>query len=141
MSDIMIAVDLSPFSEEVIRQGMALAQRMNASVTLFSVVEVGLGIALAETVADLPARIRETEESLAAFKNQHPGADINIVVATGNPKVVTLEIAHERNVSYLVVGTHGRTGLDHMLLGSTAESIIRHARIPVLVIPYNKADH
>ncbi|RAJ87337.1 nucleotide-binding universal stress UspA family protein [Chitinophaga dinghuensis] len=141
MSDIMIAVDLSPFSEEVIRQGVTLAQRMNASVTLFSVVEVGLGIALAETVADLPARIRETEESLAAFKNQHPGTDINVVVATGNPKVVTLEVAHERNAAYLVVGTQGRTGLDHMLLGSTAESIIRHARIPVLVIPYNKADH
>ncbi|MBV7533861.1 universal stress protein [Chitinophaga sp. sic0106] len=141
MSEIMIAVDLSPFSAEVISQGVALAQRMQTSVTLFSVVEVGLGMALPETVSDLPERIRETEAALADYKTQHPGADIKIVVATGNPKVVTLEQAHEGNTAILVVGTHGRTGIDHMLVGSTAESIIRHARIPVLVVPYNKADH
>ncbi|NIG56883.1 universal stress protein [Chitinophaga sp. Cy-1792] len=141
MSDIMIAVDLSAFSEEVINKGVTLAQKMQTSVTLLSVVEVGLGIALPETVAELPARIRDTEEQLAEFKNQYPGADIKIVVATGNPKMVTLEVAHENNASMLVVGTHGRTGLDHMLIGSTAEYIIRHARIPVLVVPYNKEDH
>ncbi|WP_143307593.1 universal stress protein [Chitinophaga vietnamensis] len=145
MADIMIAVDLSPFSENVVSNGVALAKKMQAPVVLFSVVEIGIGIALPDagpTVADdIPARMRETEERLTAFKNQYPDMDIRIVVTAGSAKNETLEQAHNGDTSYLVVGTHGRTGLDHMLMGSTAEYIIRHARIPVLVIPYNQAAH
>lgn len=146
MSDIMIAVDLSSFSETLIRTGLELANRMNASVTLFSVVEIGIGLGLPEGgpvfVDDLPARIREVEEILEGYKQNYPNNNnINIVVTTGNPKNETLVQAHDGHTSILVVGTHGRTGLDHMLLGSNAEYIIRHSRIPVLVVPYNQQEH
>jgi nucleotide-binding universal stress UspA family protein len=146
MSDIMIAVDLSSFSENLIRTGLELADKMNASVTLYSVVEIGIGIGLPEGgpvfTDDIPARVREVEERLEAYRQNYPDKiDISIIVGTGNPKNETLVQAHESNATILVVGTHGRTGLDHMLLGSNAEYIIRHARIPVLVVPYNREEH
>lgn len=146
MSDIMIAVDLSSFSENLIRTGLELADKMNASVTLFSVVEIGIGIGLPEGgpvfTDDIPARISEVTERLEAYRQNYPDKqNINIVVSTGNPKNETLEQAHNSHATMLVVGTHGRTGLDHMLLGSNAEYIIRHSRIPVLVVPYNQGEH
>lgn len=148
MSDVMIATDLSSFAETVIRTGLELADKMNASVILFSVVELGIGIGLPEGgpvfTDDIPSRIKEVEERLEAYKQLFPDKqhlNINILVAAGNPKNETLAVAHQNNATVLVVGTHGRTGLDHMLLGSTAEYIIRHSRIPVLVVPYNKSEH
>ncbi|PSL47235.1 nucleotide-binding universal stress UspA family protein [Chitinophaga niastensis] len=145
MSEIMIAVDLSGFSESLIRTGVELANKMNASVTLFSVIELGIGLGLPEGgpvyVDDIPARISEVEEILKTYKNSYPDTNINILVTSGNPKNATLEQAHAGNTAILVVGTHGRTGIDHMLVGSNAEYIIRHSRIPVLVVPYNQAAH
>ncbi|NSL90114.1 universal stress protein [Chitinophaga sp. Mgbs1] len=145
MSEIMIAVDLSPFSESVISTGVELAGQMNAVVTLFTVVEIGMGLGLPEAgpvfTDDIPARVREAEEILQTYKRKYPDASIGITVTTGNPKNETLDRAHNGSTSILVVGTHGRTGLNHMLVGSTAEYIIRHARIPVLVVPYNKEAH
>ncbi|MBO9728062.1 MAG: universal stress protein [Chitinophaga sp.] len=145
MSDIMIAVDLSSFSEHLISTGISLADKMNASVTLFSVVEIGIGLGLPEggpVFTDIPAQIKEVEERLEAYRQNYPDNDrIKILVSAGNPKHETLEQAHAGNTSMLVVGTHGRTGLDHMLLGSNAEYIIRHSRIPVLVVPYNQDKH
>lgn len=146
MSDIMIAVDLSSFSENLIRTGLELANKMKASVTLFSVVEIGIGLGLPEAgpvfTDDIPARIREVEERLEVYKQNYPdNNNIQILVTTGNTKNETLEQAHNGNTTMLVVGTHGRTGLDHMLLGSNAEYIIRHSRIPVLVVPYNQQEH
>lgn len=146
MSDIMIAVDLSSFSENLIRTGLELADKMNACVTLFSVVEIGIGIGLPEAgpvfTDDIPARINEVTERLEAYRQNYPDKQhINIVVTAGNPKNETLDQAHSSNATMLVVGTHGRTGLDHMLLGSNAEYIIRHSRIPVLVVPYNQEEH
>jgi len=145
MAEILIAVDLSPFSEQVINTGVELAEKMQASVTLFTVIEIGIGLGLPEAgpvfTDDIPGRIKEAEDILQSYKDKYPAANINIRVTTGNPKNETLDEAHNGESAILVVGTHGRTGLNHMLVGSTAEYIIRHARIPVLVVPYNKEEH
>ncbi|CAL1520424.1 universal stress protein [Chitinophaga sp. MM2321] len=145
MSEILIAVDLSSQSETLISTGVELARKMNAPVTLFSVVEIGIGIGLPEAgpvfTDDIPSRISEVEGILQQYKSRYPDADIKVLVATGNAKSEILDQTHAGETAMLVVGTHGRTGLNHMLVGSTAEYIIRHARIPVLVVPYNQEEH
>jgi universal stress protein A len=55
-------------------------------------------------------------------------------VTTGDPAEAILQIAQDRDVDLIVIGTHGRTGLQHMVLGSVAEKVVRHARCPVLVV-------
>jgi universal stress protein A len=54
-------------------------------------------------------------------------------VVVGNPADAILRVAQERGVDLIVMGTHGRTGLKHVLLGSVAETVMRHATCPVLV--------
>jgi nucleotide-binding universal stress UspA family protein len=56
------------------------------------------------------------------------------VVRTGNPYHEVLQEAEEQSVDMIVVATHGHSGVEHMLFGSTADRIVRHARCPVLTI-------
>lgn len=145
MSDILIAVDLSTYSNQVIHTGVQLANALQQGVILFSVVELGISVGLPETgpvyVDDIPTRIKQVEDQLEVYKAQYPDATIQTIVTTGYPKEEILSQANLNRVSMIVTGTHGRTGIDHMLLGSNAEYIIRHSRIPVLVVPYNSTTH
>jgi nucleotide-binding universal stress UspA family protein len=56
------------------------------------------------------------------------------MVVRGVPFVEIIRIAKERHVDLIVIGTHGRTGIDHMLFGSTAEKVVRKASCPVLTV-------
>ncbi|QLH34641.1 MAG: universal stress protein [Cyclobacteriaceae bacterium] len=49
-----------------------------------------------------------------------------------------IEQATKLDISYLVIGTHGKTGLSHLVMGSNAEYLIRHTTVPVIVVPYKK---
>jgi nucleotide-binding universal stress UspA family protein len=66
------------------------------------------------------------------------GLTVTKIIKSGEIKFEILETAKTWDASVIVLGTHGRTGLDHFLLGSMAESITRHADCPVLIVP-NKA--
>lgn len=59
---------------------------------------------------------------------------IDTVVDAGDPHDLVVRLARSRKVDLIVVATHGRTGLDHVLMGSVAEKIIRHAPCPVFVV-------
>jgi nucleotide-binding universal stress UspA family protein len=57
-----------------------------------------------------------------------------VATAVGEPAVEIVAYAAEQGVHLLVLGTHGRTGLEHALLGSIAERVVRRARCPVLTV-------
>jgi nucleotide-binding universal stress UspA family protein len=56
------------------------------------------------------------------------------IIVRGVPFVEIIKTAKDRNVDLIVIGTHGRTGIDHMLFGSTAEKVVRKAPCPVLTV-------
>jgi universal stress protein A len=58
----------------------------------------------------------------------------DVEVAAGSPAETIVHVAHERGADLIVMGTHGRTGLHHMLLGSVAEKVVRLAPCPVLTV-------
>lgn len=60
---------------------------------------------------------------------------VHVHTPVGSARDTLLEEARRLGATLIVVGTHGRTGLSHLLLGSVAEQIVRHARCPVLVVP------
>ena len=62
------------------------------------------------------------------------GLEIEEVVAHGDAASEIVRVARERNVDLIVISSHGRTGLGRILFGSTAESVVRHAPCPVLVV-------
>jgi nucleotide-binding universal stress UspA family protein len=70
------------------------------------------------------------------------GLEVEEVIAHGDAATEIVRVAKERNVDLIVISSHGRTGLGRILFGSTAESVVRHATCPVLVVkpPQEKED-
>ena len=141
-NQILIAVDLSESSELVIKKGIELAIKMEASVILSSVVPMYVDYLQSQMsmvptpwdeiyIAQKEAAIKE----LKLVQDKFPNIPIEIYVEVGNAKDVVIEKAKKEKVDYIVVGTHGRTGFSHVVMGSTAEYIVRHATMPVMVVP------
>ena len=97
--------------------------------------EPNTGIVLTEAFEDI---YQQSKHYLEELKSSNPDIDLTVHCMVGNPKQILIEEAREKDSCMLVIGTHGHTGLDHLVMGSTAEYIIRHATVPVLVLPYTK---
>ena len=81
------------------------------------------------------------EEALMQLRDLLPASLISpgqTQIATGDPADAIVRVAGEITSDLIIMGTHGRTGLSHILLGSVAEKVVRHASCPVLTIRYNK---
>lgn len=89
----------------------------------------------------MPVAMADAVESAKTELSQHPepqwaeGLRIVRAVREGDPAGMIIRYAGEHNVGMIILGTHGRTGLMHLLLGSTAEYVMRHATCPVMVVP------
>jgi universal stress protein A len=92
--------------------------------------------------ADLPFQvpgpdlIEPGRRSLEKLIAEHLGADPRIAFDAfiGSPWSVICDYAHREQIDLIVVATHGRTGIEHAIIGSTAERIVRHAPCPVLTV-------
>ena len=142
---ILVAVDLSESSEAVINKGIAFAIKMNATLKIISIVPIYVDYLQSQMVliptqwdSIYTAQKEGAIKELLRVKEKHPEVAIEVAVEIGNPKYDVIEQAKKEGVDYIVVGTHGRTGWSHALIGSTAEYIIRHSTIPVLVVPMKK---
>lgn len=84
---------------------------------------------LQDTGLDAERRLQEMADRLTA-----EGIAVDWAAREGDPSVVIVEEAESRGASLIAMGTHGRSGLRHLLLGSTAERVVQHARCPVLTM-------
>jgi len=91
------------------------------------------GVALAECFDELQEESRIRLEEMLGEARKHE-VEAETLLVEGAPHRTVLEEAERLGVDLIVVGTHGRTGVEHLLLGSTAEKIIRHSPVPVLVV-------
>jgi nucleotide-binding universal stress UspA family protein len=89
-----------------------------------------------------PELIEACRQSLAKLIAEHFGGDRSIVYDAflGNSWLGVCEYARREQIDLIVVATHGRTGLEHALIGSTAERIVQHAPCPVLTIKSSEKD-
>ncbi len=142
---VLIAVDISETTTEIVQKGIDFAAKMNASVIVASIIPIYVDylqsqMALVPTQWDeiYTAQKQYALKELEKIKEDNDYVDIQLYVEVGNAKFDVIEKAEKEEASYIVVGTHGRTGLSHMVIGSTAEYIVRHSSVPVLVIPIKK---
>jgi universal stress protein A len=140
---ILVAVDFSTGSDEALTQAITLAKQVHADLELVYVLEAGVDVFLAGFTAfdsdqvDLHAHI-ERELANRAARAREQGIACRTLVLEGNPSVEVTRRAREIEPELVVVGTHGRTGLSHVLLGSVAERIVQRSICPVLTVPYSK---
>ena len=145
-SRMLIAVDGSLCAENAARKGIELATTLQIPFALFSVIDRSQEII--PTDLEVKPVLRGTFLQQQAQKNMQAIIDqyvpksmrgnIHQLLTEGLPKEEILHKLKEWSADVLVVGTHGRKGLAHLLLGSTAEYLVRHAEVPVLVIPYHE---
>ncbi len=68
-------------------------------------------------------------------KNAGNFNDYEKIIRHGKPFAEIIKFSEERSADLIVVGSHGRTGIEHVMFGSTAERLVRRSKIPVLIIP------
>ena len=138
---ILVPIDFSAHSKNALQCALPIAERFRATLHLVYVVEptmypadLGFGQVVLPGVED---ELREKGgDQLKALIRREIGdrVEASWIVRTGNPHQEILREAEERGVDMIVVATHGHSGVEHMLFGSTADRVVRHARCPVLTV-------
>ncbi|WP_336338976.1 universal stress protein [Haloarcula brevis] len=135
--DILLPTDGSSGAEAAIEPTAALAGETDATVHVLSAVDTrSLGIDVGSTVIiDELESIAEDAVATASERlyDQGVGA-VKTAVAHGIPYRVILQAIDDNDVDLVVIGTHGRTGIDRYLLGSVTEKLVRTAPVPVLTV-------
>jgi nucleotide-binding universal stress UspA family protein len=137
---ILVATDFSETSDAALDYAIALAKELGAKVTLAHVYDLpvygfpnGAMVASAEMATAIMTGAQEGVAAACA-KRSGAGVPLDAVVRQGQAFEEVHRIAEEVGADLIVIGTHGRKGLSHALLGSVAEKIIRTATRPVLTI-------
>lgn len=137
---ILIAVDSSPHAMHAAKRGFALAHQLKATIALLFVVDrnkevvntdQGITPGQSETVL-----LKQAEETIEQLIKMYGGAEEVIrFTPEGFPRKEIINMAKEWEADLIVMGTHGRTGLVNLMMGSVAEYVIKHATVPVMVVP------
>jgi nucleotide-binding universal stress UspA family protein len=141
LKHILAPTDFSEQSQYAKRYALSLAQQHGATVHLMHVIQDVLPV-LAD--ADSPVAsamyLTEADHSAREYLRAEAPAELaeklrfELVVRRGTPFLEIVRYAREANIDMIVMATHGRTGLAHMLMGSVAEKVVRKAACPVLTI-------
>ncbi|MBX3330147.1 MAG: universal stress protein [Nitrospira sp.] len=135
---ILVATDFSACARRAVDYGMCVAREWSAHVDLLYVVEVLRRLEFDAPFADplLEIRRKESEGLLGdlATRVKQEGLGVDWHLREGIPSEQIGQAALEQRADLVVVGTHGRTGLEHIMLGSTAERVIKQAPCPVLTV-------
>jgi universal stress protein A len=146
---ILVATDLTDASQPALRTGLALARRLGAEVTLLHVVQTPyrerhwfapFGDRDLSFMKEIEAKEWEAAERLLvqqardADPEKRDGAPLRTMVRAGIAADEIVKAASDQQFDLIVIGTHARKGMKHMLLGSIAERVLRTAPCPVMTI-------
>jgi universal stress protein A len=141
LKDVVVAVDFSGCSDAAIEEARLLADQFGARLHLLHVVDEPLhdmwanyasGSEFMAVVADLESAATRQLDRIVQNRLR---TTLHVVATTwGDPCAKILEYAGRINADLIVCGTHGRTGWDHVLMGSVAERLVRLAACPVLTV-------
>jgi nucleotide-binding universal stress UspA family protein len=136
---ILAATDFSECSAHALRYACEFAEVFGAELHLLSVIERPAGAypEFGISVHDIEAGlIREAEKSMKELPDLKWRDKLTVTraVVKGPPFVEIVKYAKDHDVDLIVLGTHGRGAIAHMLMGSTAERVVRKAPCPVLTV-------
>jgi nucleotide-binding universal stress UspA family protein len=140
---ILLAIDDSKFSEAAIRAVAAQNNPRQAEIHILHVIEPITLYPDGETWGSGSENVQILEEereratgmlARASQSLRDAGFTVTTAIEEGNPKVVIIDSAAQRNADLIVVGSHGRKGLDRFLMGSVSETVARHARCSVQIV-------
>lgn len=141
---ILCTTDFSDASKNALRYANEFALSMGATVIILHVVEprpiaTDMSVAYIPIEADLE---KAAEEDLAqlVIDEKYKGITATRLVLVGSPAEMILQQAKSQDVDLIILGSHGRSGLTRLLMGSVAEAVLRKAPCPVLIVKANEKE-
>ena len=131
---ILVPTDMSAYSLSALEYGEEVAKIFDAELTVVYVVDDGKH---KETREQLDAELEKQSRMMISHmlvNNDLATRNINIVIRHGHAATEIVRAARDLQIDLIVLSTHGRTGLRHVLLGSVAEKVVRTATCPVLTV-------
>ncbi|MCX6149862.1 MAG: universal stress protein [Ignavibacteriales bacterium] len=138
--NILVPIDFSDYSKRALQYAFNLANLFGSKIFLIYVIEpviypadFSMGqVALPAIDIEMNSRAKEELENLA--KKEISGLEVTTIIKTGKPFVEIIETASENDIDLIIIASHGHTGVEHILFGSTAEKVVRKAPCPVLTL-------
>lgn len=131
---VLLPTDGSAGADRAVDHAVDLAASYDAVLHVLTVLDdAALGAATASTLADLRGHRTDAVEAIAD-RAREAGVAVETAVREGTPHEEILAYADERGVDAVVMGTHGRSGVDRVLVGSVAERVLRSAQVPVMLV-------
>jgi nucleotide-binding universal stress UspA family protein len=148
IGNIVCPIDFSDCSRRALDHAVTIARRYDSTITLVHVCSTMPAVAYAGGLPTVHAAVLTHDERLRVLADLRgmakdesgSGLRIDAAVREGDPVREILSEADLRRADLLVVGTHGRSGFDRLLLGSVTEKLLRKARCPVLTVPPRHPD-
>lgn len=143
LKKILLPTDFSGCANYALPYAAAIARATRAQIICVHVVEpvvpaVGYtGLADPMPIADISEQLEDSAERQLpklAECEECTGLNVEEVIVHGDAAAEIVRVASEQEVDLIVISSHGRTGLGRIIFGSTAESVVRHASCPVLVV-------
>jgi nucleotide-binding universal stress UspA family protein len=137
---MLVPMDFSAYSDKAFEYAVALAQQTGASMHLLHAVTplatVGVGGEMNIPMPELTDQmVADARTLLHGYSEKTPaGIAATVSVVVGSPAMTIADAASQHNCDLIVMGTHGRTGLAHLVMGSVAERVTRLAPCPVLTV-------
>jgi nucleotide-binding universal stress UspA family protein len=141
LKTILFPTDFSETSQEAARYAISFAREFKAKVFVLHVVneKIFTESSMPRVVSVEEMEREMTEEARKRLKTLVPaeeaeGLDWETVIRQGEPFIEIIRFAKDQDVDLIVIGTHGRSGFEHIIFGSTAEKVVRKAPCPVLSV-------
>jgi nucleotide-binding universal stress UspA family protein len=140
---VLVATDFSAPSTTAVNYARAMARAFGAELHVLHIFEplwitsadvVGGGVALATMIQGLEDTARKQLEEAATEEDRRELKAVTAMITSESPAREIARYANEQKVDLLVIGTHGRSGITRMLIGSVAEKVVRLAPCPVLTV-------
>lgn len=142
INTVLVPVDFSQSSFQALEYAIEFAERVAAKLIIFHAVHFGYaftadGYGMYDPSTLMEAEHKGVERQMEKFVGlaKFRGVKFETVVKVGPPVSEICAFAEQRDVDLIITATHGRTGFKHLLMGSVAEQVVRHAHRPVLVVP------
>ena len=141
---ILAATDFSPCAAHAVDAALDIAERYRATLTLVHVIPPSAYLDFASGIEGQAIASIDYQEAVRGavkegWRNEEArirarGIGVECLTRSGPPALEVAAIAKEGGFDLVVLGTHGRSGLKHVLLGSVAEGVVRHTLVPVLML-------
>ena len=142
LKQVLVPTDFSETSEVALKYGSALAQAFTSTLHVLHVIPdpytqpwsvEATGVSITDLLRTWEADAKKRLETLVSAAERE-SLKAELATRVGHPFVEIVRYARDQNVDLIVMGTHGRGPVGHMLLGSVAEKVVRKAPCPVLTV-------